>query len=146
MRGQAGMSFLTKNMQKALSEANLIKGQTELNSQHRTKDNLSGQKKKLEPKRVPHGRKPSRGYDAMGMMLERIRSVSIANPEPTHDDVFIQPHGRDAGPSSTQNKGVPQPSRKSVIIRMIKTIPMEDSNLQKHYNVPVHNSFSQLLN
>ena len=110
--------------------------------------------KKLEPKKVPHGRKP---YDAMGMMLERIRSVSTANLEPNtvkqandhYDDVFIQPHGRNEDTRrSTQNKvHVSQPSRTSVIKKMKDTrTSAQEINLQEYYNIPVSNHFSQLLN
>ena len=154
MRGPSGFSFLTENMQKVLSEANLIKRRTEPSSQYGTKDNPPESMKKLEPKKVPHGRKP---YDAMGMMLERIRSVSTANLEPNtvkqandhYDDVFIQPHGRNEDTRrSTQNKvHVSQPSRTSVIKKMKDTrTSAQEINLQEYYNIPVSNHFSQLLN
>ena len=89
----------------------------------------------------------------MDIMLERIRSVStVMQPgngysatSNVSDDVFNQPSGSNVHSESSKrqtqcygNVGM-RPS-------VIQTSSKSENNLQMHYNVPVSNSFSSLLN
>ena len=82
----------------------------------------------------PIGRKLHPGYNAMGIMLDRIRSLSTneqnqkKSEKASHvnDEVFL---------STASMKQSPK-------VSVIKPT----SYLQQHYNVPVHNMFTNLLN
>ena len=88
-----------------------------------------------EPKKVPQGRKPSERYDAMGMMISRIRSQSTAIPESNNakqanfpnDDVFIQPQGSFSTSRTAQNIGSKSQSSRTSVIRRMENV--ESQNL-----------------
>jgi hypothetical protein len=88
-----------------------------------------------EPKKVPQGRKPSERYDAMGMMISRIRSQSTAIPESNNakqanfpnDDVFIQPQGSFSTSRNAQNIGSKSQSSRTSVIRRMENV--ESQNL-----------------
>ena len=116
MRGCGGRSFMTKSIEKVLFKAGLINTKEE--------SNPNGWKK--PHKNIPQGGK-GQSYNPMGILIDRIRSQSSAKF--TNDEVFENQCNRrdDFRPS------VIQPPKKL-------------SNLQEHYNIPVHNTFSDLLN
>ena len=66
---------------------------------------------------------------------ERIISTAWTNPKqtPNKDDVIIQPGG------------TKQFTSRTTVIKS-NPRPQENSNLQEHYNIPVCNPFSHLLN
>ena len=139
MRGPAGKSFLTRSIQKVLKKAQLIDQHSEPYIHEGWRDSQTAPKTSLphyEKQRSPHGWKKSEHYNPMGLMIERIRTVSSAaqnarnDCQDVSDDVFTKP----------------RQSNRKTRASVIKTIPREESNLQKHYNVPVLNSFSHLLN
>ena len=79
MRGPTGRSFLTRSFQKVLMKAKLIEKSTDLympdgwkHERHSLKSGKPGQEN------IPPGRKSSVSYNAMGRMINRIRSVSTA--------------------------------------------------------------------
>ena len=131
MRGQAGRQVFQESVLNIMKSAGLYKeGLSETN--------------------LPEGRKPGVGkinsnasetgkakvkhshYDPMQRMISRIRAVSTnrrTQAPPETDDVFFLPNG------NTYNEQEIQ--RPSVI---------KATSLQEHYNVPVANKFSNLLN
>ena len=138
MRGPAGRSFLTRSIQKVLTKAKLINENSELYEYEYATPVPDSKRQKVfaQHEQFPHGRKPSQRYNPMGLMIDRIRTVSSATQNARKDDqyendeVFKVPHGKN-------NK-----TRASVI----RATQRDESSLQKHYNVPVHNSFTNLLN
>ena len=142
MRGPAGRSFLTRSIQKVLMKAQLIEKNNDLYVHEGwmhsrvTMPNTNRDQRAystMHQETVPKGRKPPSGYNAMDMMMKRIRTISTAtqkNRQSENDEVFHKVDGRN------------QKTRHSVI----KTVPKEDLNLQQYYNVPVHNPFTDLLN
>ena len=146
MRGLAGRNFLTRSVQKVLMKAGLIpkdKNLYTMESSGRIRKECRGnqQEEKRRTNRssdIPHGRKESAYDDAMGTMIRRIRALST-NPKSSEnndqiDDVFSQPGGR----------SVREHPRDSVIRE--GATAMSGNILQEHYNIPVSNPFSQLLN
>ena len=138
MRGPTGRSFLTRSFQKVLMKAKLIEKSTDLympdgwkHERHSLKSGKPGQEN------IPPGRKSSVSYNAMGRMINRIRSVSTATWKENNtiaednDEVFSIPGVRK------------QYSNRASVIT---TTRKEDFKLQQHYNIPVQNSFSNLLN
>ena len=128
MRGAAGRSFLTRSIQKVLMKAKLIDENSELYVHQGWKENVTvPNTKRLSHIRkdvnqhecLPHGRKPSGRYNPMGLMIDRIRTVSSATQNTRKDDQYendeVFTHGRN------------QETRPSVI----RTIPREESNLQQ---------------
>ena len=98
-------------------------------------------------KNVPQGRKTT--YSPMKHFRDRISSMTAENKlrnsgnNINSDDVFIQP-ARIKKTYSTipSNQSENHPARPSVI----KINQQEPLNLQQHYNIPVFNPFTDLLN
>ena len=86
----------------------------------------------------------------MGIMIERIRSISSVHQlgkgysatNNGSDDVFNQPSGSNVCSPSLKKQHCDIGMRPSVI----QTSSKNEDNLQVHYNVPVSNPFSNLLN
>ena len=129
MKGPGGKSFLTNSIERVLNKAGLIE------IPHGWKNDT--RKDSQPPKMSSDGWKSKQRYDAMGIMVDRIRTLSSAtqrNRKADHtkcdnDEVFTQ----------ADNKPNDRPS-------VIRSNPKSHSNLQEHYSVPVKNQFSHFLN
>ena len=129
--------------------------QTVHHAQHRTKDDWSPSQTKdgIEARNVPQGRKPSVRYDAMGMMLTRIRTLSNANTEPNklkqatfqNEDVFSQPHGSISASRAPQNIVNGAHTSRTSVIRRMENLDSQ-TVYQDKYSIPVYNSFDILGN
>lgn len=82
------------------------------------------QKKEMVSEKHSNGWKHNQNYNALGIMINRIRSLSSATNNP--NDVIVKPDL------------MKHTARPSVI--------KPRTSLQEHYNVPVQNKFSHLLN
>ena len=139
MRGPAALAFLTRSVQKVLIKAELVNSDALLYRPEGLKQQES----------LPNGGKSTQNYDAMGIMINRIRAVStsqpmnsnpsnqpsgrVSNPDlPNVQPTVIQPNGRKYNIHTTE------PSRCSVIK------PGSQADMQANYNVPVSNTFSNL--
>ena len=150
MRGPHGRSFLTRSVQKVLMKAQLIVKNDILYGHQGWKNsaaadpphtNNPAHTRRVESQQIE--RHPSTRYNAMGLMIRRIRSLSSAhqNGKANHivnDEVFSVPSGRNEAKKNAVHKPERNP-RPSVI----KTSP---ACLQSCYSVPVSNLFETLGN
>ena len=144
MKGPAGRSFFTRSVQKVLMKAKLIAAESSLYGKQRDNESVdtrnSDSRRNTRAKHGPDGWKDNEEYDAMGKMINRIRSLSTKQSlkprasmrQYENDEVFIQPPGRSS--VSLQRASV------------IKNVVQPDTGLQHSYNIPVSNLFSELLN
>ena len=147
MNGPLGKFFLTQSFEKVFKIAGIIR-ETSVTNREPPVDLGAPQQRKRSVRHLPEGwtasqtrrarqvpnppssntspqlLHPQQRYDAMGMMIERVRSLSSARPET--DDVFGNPNNAR--------------SRASVI-----KMPT-NNKLQEFYNIPVSNHFTTLLN
>ena len=138
MVGHAGRQAFQDSVLNILRNAGIYKArkeETKLPDGRKVRNTSEWATRKPKPNKenaIPSGRKPYQ-YDPMGKMIQRIRAVSVRNHTQLRndetDEVFSSPNERTAN-----TRGPPRES-------VIKT-----SSLQEHYNIPVSNPFSQLLN
>lgn len=126
--------FLTRSGEKVLINAGLIDETSEINLPNGwKKDENVKSSKKFESVNDSSGWKHNPRYNAMGMMINRIRSFSSVTQKNKSeqannvvDDVFMNPD-------------MMKHSMRASVIK-------PRTCLQEHYNVPVQNMYSQLLN
>ena len=127
MRGPSGRHFLTESILKVLVKANLANS----NCLAKNVQNNSLNRKPRNAHERPHIQKSTSHYDAMGIMVERIRSCSQPPTKQSQvqseDDVFLHPVGRR------------KPLRSSVIKGTLQ-------HSENQFSVPVSNRFEALGN
>ena len=132
LKGPYGKAFITSSIQKLLIKTKFIHSNSELYvpqgwNAHQTgkQENKNNQQNfdstQVGKSDVPKGRKPSVRYNPMGIMIDRIRSISSVNQlhgrysatNNESDEVFNQPSG--SNPFSPSLKKQIQGQRPSVI-------------------------------
>ena len=152
MRGPAGRTFLTRSIQKVLMKAQLIEENNELYSHDGWKKvpystaqtNSPSHMGRVESHPANHrndNRRPSMRYNPMGIMIQRIQSLSSATlngkgaSHQGNDDVF-------PAQSASARPVIQEPKVQS----RTSVIRPGPNGLQNIYSVPVSNYFTALGN